>query len=280
VAPKIMLMSDPEVFDAVGNLVMPNGAAFNMGIGQIDIGQYDRVEQVFGACFAATLIRTEAFTPGRVGPLDESYFMYYEDIDWCYRANLFGYKFLTAPASVVLHQHSYSVRSLEYAFKYRYIERNFIRTVLKNFERGRALRAVIRRLLSHVMNVIAGRYRKASLHVIFDNLLVIADLLRKRAVIQTRRKVSDADIVRFAHGERPCFDPERYAPQPGPATIEMMYRRKYLVTGEPHYREIADVAGNLDMHQLGASPEVVRELLGPLLKDEPSRISQLLEPLG
>lgn len=279
VAPKIMLMADPEVFDAVGNLIQPDGSAFNMGIGQIDIGQYDRVEQTFGACFAATLIRTEAFDPGRVGPLDESYFMYYEDIDWCYRANALGYRFFTAPDAVVLHEHSYSVRSLTYGFKYRHIERNFVRTVAKNFERGRALRAVIRRTLAHVYGILAGRYRKECVRVLLDNLLVFGDVARKRAAIQTRRRVDDVDILKFAHGERPCFDPERYAPQHGPATIEMMYRRKYLVTGETRYKEIADVAAHLDRHQLGATAEVARELLAPLLKDEPSKVQQLLEPL-
>ena len=48
VAPKLLFLRDPHVIDAVGNAVNEYGAAFNVGIGQLDVGQYDRVERCFG----------------------------------------------------------------------------------------------------------------------------------------------------------------------------------------------------------------------------------------
>ncbi len=278
VAPKLVFDDDPEVFDAVGNLVTATGVAFNMGIGQIDIGQYDRVERTFGACFAAALIRTGAFATGRVGPLDESFFMYYEDIDWCFRANVLGYGFLTAPGAVVRHRHSYTSRLLDYSFKYRLIERNFIRTVLKNFERGHAVRAATRRSLVQLRNAVRGIYPKHSLLVILETLVGLPRLLRARAAIQGRRRAPDDAVTGFSRGERSCYDATRYAPERSLTTIEAMYRRKYLVTGDERYREIASAAADLQRHR--ADPPLIQERLQALLKDEPARVQQLAREIA
>lgn len=45
-----------------------------------------KVDWILGGC---TLFRHSAFRD--VGPLDEGFFLYYEDIDWCYRANKAGW---------------------------------------------------------------------------------------------------------------------------------------------------------------------------------------------
>jgi N-acetylglucosaminyl-diphospho-decaprenol L-rhamnosyltransferase len=46
-----------------------------------------KVDWILGGC---ALFRHSAFC--QVGPLDEGYFLYYEDIDWCYRAKKAGWK--------------------------------------------------------------------------------------------------------------------------------------------------------------------------------------------
>jgi GT2 family glycosyltransferase len=51
--------------------------------------------------FAAALLRREALRD--VGPLDEGYFMYLEDIDWCRRARRAGWKVLHWPAARIVH---------------------------------------------------------------------------------------------------------------------------------------------------------------------------------
>lgn len=56
------------------------------------------VDFVLGACM---LIRGEALRA--VGPLDEGFFMYCEEIDWCKRAAEAGWRRLCAPAADVLH---------------------------------------------------------------------------------------------------------------------------------------------------------------------------------
>jgi GT2 family glycosyltransferase len=58
------------------------------------------VDWVLGACL---LIRREAWE--RVGPLDEGFFMYYEDIDWCYRARAAGWSVYYVPSARIIHHH-------------------------------------------------------------------------------------------------------------------------------------------------------------------------------
>jgi GT2 family glycosyltransferase len=58
------------------------------------------VDWVLGACL---LMRREAWE--EVGPLDEGFFMYYEDIDWCYRARRAGWAIYYAPAARITHHH-------------------------------------------------------------------------------------------------------------------------------------------------------------------------------
>jgi N-acetylglucosaminyl-diphospho-decaprenol L-rhamnosyltransferase len=56
------------------------------------------VDWVSGACMIAPAKMFET-----VGPLDEGYFMYWEDADWCLRASRLGYCVLYEPALVVVH---------------------------------------------------------------------------------------------------------------------------------------------------------------------------------
>jgi GT2 family glycosyltransferase len=56
------------------------------------------VDWVTGACLA---IRKEVVN--EIGLLDEGFFMYGEDMEWCWRAKLAGYKVIYIPAAKVIH---------------------------------------------------------------------------------------------------------------------------------------------------------------------------------
>lgn len=56
--------------------------------------------------FAAVLIRREALLG--IGPLDEGFFLYFEDIEWCRRARDKGWRLLHQPAARVVHMHGQS----------------------------------------------------------------------------------------------------------------------------------------------------------------------------
>ena len=69
------------------------------------VGTQD-VDWVSGACLVVPADRFD-----RVGPLDEGYFMYWEDADWCRRARDRGYRVEYEPSLVVTHRQGASARS-------------------------------------------------------------------------------------------------------------------------------------------------------------------------
>jgi hypothetical protein len=279
IAPKILLEEPAGYIDAIGNLMDPIGQAYNMGIGQLDIGQYDRVEETFGACFAAALLRRDAWREGLVGPMDEKYFMYYEDVDWCLRAGILGYKFLTCPTAVVHHTHSLSTRQLAYGYKYRMIMRNFVRTVIKDFQGRRWIRIAGRRCLGLTRNAVRGPHRWASLLALKDIVLGLPGYVRRRGAIQGRRKENDWTLFNFSHGEPSFFDPTGYAPMRRLETLAFMYNRLYLLKGEERHRRIAEMASALAGSRMRFDRDFVREKLRPLMADEPPHARDYLELL-
>jgi GT2 family glycosyltransferase len=64
-----------------------------------------QIEHPLGACM---LIDRAAWDD--VGPLDEGYFMYMEEVDWCRRARLRGWQVWQYPAAVAIHHGGQSTR--------------------------------------------------------------------------------------------------------------------------------------------------------------------------
>lgn len=62
-----------------------------------------KVDWVIGACM---LVRREAID--QVGSMDERFFLYFEDIDWCYRMGKHGWSVYYVPDSVMVHSYERS----------------------------------------------------------------------------------------------------------------------------------------------------------------------------
>lgn len=101
VAPKIKFWWAPNFLNGIGNRVGAFSWGTDNGIGHLDLGQFDAWRQVPSVCFAATLIPRRAWE--RVGRIDEEYPLYYEDVDWSYRARLIGLNTRAAPRAIVYH---------------------------------------------------------------------------------------------------------------------------------------------------------------------------------
>lgn len=101
VGPKILFADGKTIWCAGGKLDLLNVIGGNRGIDEVDNGQYDKVEEVDFISGCAMLVKKEVFE--EIGFLDESYFMYYEDDDFSYRAKNAGFKLLFVPSAVVYH---------------------------------------------------------------------------------------------------------------------------------------------------------------------------------
>ncbi len=71
-----------------------------------DIGQFNREKETYAACAVAALYRKS--TLDKIGLLDDTFFMYYEDVELSERATLHGYKIMYAPKAIVHHDHAAS----------------------------------------------------------------------------------------------------------------------------------------------------------------------------
>jgi N-acetylglucosaminyl-diphospho-decaprenol L-rhamnosyltransferase len=67
---------------------------------EMDHTQTQEVDWMLGACLLA---RREAIC--EVGLMDEGYYLYVEDIDWCYRMGQHGWKICYVPAAQIIHHH-------------------------------------------------------------------------------------------------------------------------------------------------------------------------------
>jgi len=83
---------------------------------------------------AAMFVRRSVFD--ELEGFDESYFMFFEDVDLGWRLNLLGYVFAYEPASLAFHKHHASMKSFG-QFKEQYLlERNALFTLYKNLEQA------------------------------------------------------------------------------------------------------------------------------------------------
>ena len=214
VAPKMMSSSHEGIIDAVGTVMPPDGASFTRGIGQCDLGQYDRDEEVLGVCFGASLLQRQLFEPAAVGPLYEDYFLYFEDSDWCMRARSQGYRFLTVPEAVVNHMHSGVTRHESLDFKYRLIELNTLKITVRTFENPLRAAAIVaaRSLRLAARTLIRRKFIAANISTLASFAAELPRLLKERQELKRRRIVSDNKVFAMAAGEDAFFDTVAYRP--------------------------------------------------------------------
>lgn len=107
VGPKIYHYDQPNlIWFAGGGVSMWRGKIWHYGLRQEDRGQYDvprDVDYITGCCLLVTRRCLE-----KIGMLDESYYMYVEDVDWCYRAKQAGYRLVYEPRARIWHKISSS----------------------------------------------------------------------------------------------------------------------------------------------------------------------------
>lgn len=106
--PKIKMYHDKTSFEyagAAGGWLDALGYPFARGrifdFCEQDLGQYDDVTDVFWASGAALFVRAELYH--RLGGLDTFFFAHQEEIDFCWRLQLAGYRVKVCPHAVVFH---------------------------------------------------------------------------------------------------------------------------------------------------------------------------------
>jgi len=101
IASKMLLFDRREVLHNAGDLMGADGIPRNRGVWEVDEGQYDAHEEVFGGCGGGVAYRRAAWEAA--GGFDERLFMYLEDVDLAWRLQLLGWRAIFAPEARLYH---------------------------------------------------------------------------------------------------------------------------------------------------------------------------------
>jgi GT2 family glycosyltransferase len=183
-----------DVVNSAGTVLHADASAADRGFGRPDDGRYDIGLEVFGGCGASLALRTAALAD--VGLFDDDWFLYYEDVDLCWRLRRRGWLVRYTPAAVARHEHSASAgtRSDLHVF---HDQRNRLLTLVKNASLPLAVRTVGR----FPLTTAAGAWRAvrrggADAHLTLLRLRVLTSSVRLLpGVLRRRRDVERSAVV-------------------------------------------------------------------------------------
>jgi GT2 family glycosyltransferase len=101
----------PELLEsAYLEIYWGHGIIRHYGVNKLPGEGFDYVREVEVVVGCSVLLSVDAVKA--IGPLDESYFAYHEEVDWCFRARRAGYRVYWHPYSRVWHNKSTSTSAL------------------------------------------------------------------------------------------------------------------------------------------------------------------------
>jgi GT2 family glycosyltransferase len=182
-----MLFPDGRI-NSTGICISRSGAAWDRGMFEQDLGQYDIREEVFGPCAGAALYRKVMLE--EIGLFDEDFFLYMEDVDLAFRGRLAGWKCVYVPEAVVYHYHG-GTAGYGSSLSVYYGNRNIIWYAIKDFPM-RILITSLLFILTRNLAAIPYYCLRGQGKVILKSKL---DGLRKRNNVI--RKVPEKEIKKF-----------------------------------------------------------------------------------
>jgi GT2 family glycosyltransferase len=206
VGPKIVDWDNPSVLREVGLSTDRFGYPYSpLEPDEIDQGQYDRVREVLFVSSAAMLVSRAALD--RAGPPDERFRSFHDDLDFCWRARLAGFRVVMTPLARARHRGA-SRRGERPALRGRdraryYAERASLGALLKNYGLLSLLWILPLYALQGMAKVIlwAVERRFSDVTQVLAawgwNLLRLPGTVRRRVRAQSVRSVPDRSVRRY-----------------------------------------------------------------------------------
>ena len=195
-AAKVLLFDQRHKLHTAGDLMGADGIPRNRGVWEVDRGQYDEAGPVFGACGGAAAYRKDIWR--QLGGFDETFWMYLEDADLAFRAQLMGVSAYFVPTARVYRHLSATGGGVLASY---YVGRNTLWTIVKNMPRpllvrnGAQILAAQLRVALDALRNIRGAAARARLRGQLAGLLGLPQQLRKRQLIQVRRLADDDEVA-------------------------------------------------------------------------------------
>ncbi|MCG2767418.1 MAG: glycosyltransferase family 2 protein [Anaerolineae bacterium] len=196
VASKMLLYDHPKTINSAGDFYRTDGILGNRGVWQQDDGEFDQEDFVFGGCGGAVAYRRTLLE--QIGLFDEDLFMYCEDVDLSWRAQLAGWGCVYAPLAVVHHRLSATGGGVLASY---YNGRNCIFVIVKNYPSSLLRKhwlSIIHaqlKIAENTLRAFRGNSARARLRGQLAGLCGIPFLLGKRGRTQSLRRVSDDHLL-------------------------------------------------------------------------------------
>jgi GT2 family glycosyltransferase len=129
-----------RLINSAGGFLDDRGYGGDIGNNTADDGQFDETTERFAVSGCALVTRKETWA--RIGPFAGRFFAYYEDIDWCWRAQLAGQRIVYDPTSTIEHRRSASSGGEHRPWVRVMAERNRTLTMVRNGPRSLVVKAL------------------------------------------------------------------------------------------------------------------------------------------
>jgi GT2 family glycosyltransferase/SAM-dependent methyltransferase len=213
--PKVRSLQDKALFEysgAAGGLMDIYGYPFSrgrlMGHVEVDEGQYDEPAEIFWASGVCMLVRKQVLE--EIGAFDETFFAFMAEIDLSWRIHLAGHRVVYVPTAIVYHIGGHSLERTDVRRMF-LNHRNSVIMLAKNY----SLRSlvwvfpikIVLELFIFAGALLRNPRRSQAVVLSFSWLLThVPTLLRLRAPVQAKRRISDREIIsRLYQGMAPIW---------------------------------------------------------------------------
>jgi GT2 family glycosyltransferase len=207
-ASKILFYDDHKIIDTAGHLIYPDGLNRGRGKGEVDKGQYDKVEEVFFPSGCAALYSKSMLD--QIGLFDPDFFAYGDDTDIGLRARIAAWNCLYVPTAIVYHRSSATTGRYS-PLKAYLVERNRLWILIKYFPLRYILLSPLYTLMRLILQAYgaltgkgaAGRFTEqyslwklisVLLKACFDAIRGSLKMIRKRLALNKIKKTSTRDF--------------------------------------------------------------------------------------
>lgn len=151
----VSLLPGGNRIDALGDGMSRWGVAFPIMRGIENNGsKVDHNQVIFSGSGGYSLYSVDVWK--KIGGFDDSFFMYYEDVDYCYRARLYGYDIKLSQYAYITHRPGVSSNKRGKNFSRRYVIRNAQYVYWKNTPQQIVIRTLLKFCIVNIYMVLAA----------------------------------------------------------------------------------------------------------------------------
>jgi GT2 family glycosyltransferase len=201
IGPGFVPLAEPRI-DSTGIFFTPAMRHFDRGWHEPDGAEAGSMEYVFGATAAAALFRRRMIEDVAIDGsfFDPDFFVYREDADVAWRAQLLGWRCIYTPAAIGHHVRTVTPanrRSIPAVINMHSVKNRFLMRV-KNTTAGVARRCWAP-MLARDLVVLGGTllWEPSSVRAFWEVAKALPRALRQRREIMARRRVGDAELAQW-----------------------------------------------------------------------------------